>query len=88
MSKYLAENYDVQVVGITVSKEGAKYASDRCSKLPVDIRLMDYRDLNEEFDRIVSVGMCQNTECCDKTLEYSVSNVWIKYLRNIEVFLM
>ncbi|CAL8100367.1 unnamed protein product [Orchesella dallaii] len=56
LSKYLAENYGVRVVGITVSQEGAKYARERCSKLPVDIRLMDYRDLDEKFDRIVSVG--------------------------------
>lgn len=56
LCKHLAENYGVSMVGITVSEEGAKFARDRCSKLPVDIRLMDYRDLNEEFDRIVSVG--------------------------------
>ena len=28
--------------------------------LPVEIRLQDYRDINEHFDRIVSVGMFEH----------------------------
>jgi cyclopropane-fatty-acyl-phospholipid synthase len=35
-------------------------AKERCSGLPVEIRLVDYRDLNEPFDRIVSVGMFEH----------------------------
>ena len=57
LCKYLAEKYQVQVVGCTVSVEGAKLAQQRCENLPVDIRVIDYRDLDEKFDRIVSVGM-------------------------------
>ena len=60
LSKYLASRYDVKVVGITVGKEGAEYARKRCEGYPVDIRVMDYRDLNETFDRIVSVGMFEH----------------------------
>jgi len=60
LCKYLAEQYRVKVVGITISKEGAKLAIERCKGLPVDIRLIDYRDLNEKFDRIVSVGMFEH----------------------------
>ena len=60
LCKFLAEKYDVQVVGITVSEEGAKIAQERCEGLPIDIRLQDYRDLNEKFDRIVSVGMFEH----------------------------
>lgn len=47
-------------MGITISKEGAKYAKNVCAGLPVEIRLVDYRDLNEQFDRIVSVGMFEH----------------------------
>jgi cyclopropane-fatty-acyl-phospholipid synthase len=31
-----------------------------CKGLPVEIRLQDYRDVNEKFDRIVSVGMIEH----------------------------
>ena len=31
-----------------------------CEGLPVEIRLMDYRALNEKFDRIISVGMFEH----------------------------
>lgn len=65
--KYAAENYDVEVVGITVSKEQAEYAADDCKDMNVKIELMDYRDLSTEslysgmlFDRVVSVGMFEH----------------------------
>jgi len=60
LCRHLALNYSVEVVGITISKEGAELARLRCKNLPVEIRLTDYRDLNEEFDRIVSVGMFEH----------------------------
>ncbi|ODM95269.1 Cyclopropane-fatty-acyl-phospholipid synthase [Orchesella cincta] len=52
---YLAENYGVECVGISVSKEGVKYAKKKCEGLNVELRVQDYRDLNEKFDRIVSI---------------------------------
>lgn len=65
--KYAAENYNVEVVGITVSKEQAEYAIQDCKDLNVKIELMDYRDLITEsmytdmlFDRVVSVGMFEH----------------------------
>jgi cyclopropane fatty-acyl-phospholipid synthase-like methyltransferase len=36
------------------------FARQRCRGLPVRIELMDYRDLTETFDRIVSVGMFEH----------------------------
>lgn len=60
LSAYMARKYQVSVVGITVSREQVSLATERCQGLPVDIRLMDYRDLNEPFDRIVSVGMFEH----------------------------
>jgi len=59
-AQYLAERYGVQVVGITVSKEQAKLASERCRGLPVEIRLEDYRQTQGKFDRILSVGMFEH----------------------------
>jgi cyclopropane-fatty-acyl-phospholipid synthase len=58
--KYAAEKYDAQVVGITVSKEQVALGKELCKGLPVEVRLQDYRDVNEKFDRIVSVGMIEH----------------------------
>lgn len=58
--KFLAENYGVSCVGITIAEDGVKYAQNLCKGLDVEIRLQDYRDLNDQFDRIVSVGMFEH----------------------------
>jgi len=58
--KYAAEKYGVEVVGITVSEEQIALGKKLCAGLPVEFRLMDYRDLNEQFDRAVSVGMIEH----------------------------
>jgi cyclopropane-fatty-acyl-phospholipid synthase len=58
--KYAAQKYNVEVVGITVSKEQVELGRKLCKDFPVEFRLMDYRDLNEKFDRIVSVGMIEH----------------------------
>ena len=57
---HAAKNYGVKVVGVTVSKEQVKLAEEKCKGLPVEIRLQDYRKLNEKFDHIVSVGMFEH----------------------------
>ena len=59
-AKYAAEKYGVEVVGITVSKEQVALAKELCKDLPVEFRLQDYRDVNEKFDRVVSVGMIEH----------------------------
>ncbi|MEK6731954.1 MAG: cyclopropane fatty acyl phospholipid synthase [Pseudomonadota bacterium] len=60
LAKYAAENYGVSVIGITVSKEQTELARERCKGLPVEIRLQDYRDVTEKFDRIASLGMFEH----------------------------
>ncbi len=59
-AKFAAENYGVSVVGITISKEQQKLGMELCQGLPVDIRLQDYRDINEKFDHIMSLGMFEH----------------------------
>jgi len=59
-AKYAAENYNVSVVGVTISKEQADFAQNFCKGLPIDIRVQDYRDLQEKFDHIISVGMFEH----------------------------
>lgn len=60
LDRYAAENYGVEVTGITVSKEQQQLAQERCAGLPVTIELMDYRDLNGSYDKVVSVGMFEH----------------------------
>lgn len=60
LAKYAAENHGVNVVGVTISKQQFEYATEYCKGLPVSFRLQDYRDINESFDRIVSVGMFEH----------------------------
>jgi cyclopropane-fatty-acyl-phospholipid synthase len=58
--KYAADKYKVKVVGITVSKEQVDWGKTLCMGLPVEIRLQDYRDVDDKFDHIVSVGMIEH----------------------------
>ncbi len=60
LAKLAAESYGVEVTGITVSKEQQRLARERCADLPVNIELMDYRDLEGDFDKVVSVGMFEH----------------------------
>ncbi len=59
-ARFAAENYGATVTGITVSKEQMALAQERCKGLPVTIRLQDYRDVDERFDHIISLGMFEH----------------------------
>ena len=60
----LAEQADARVIGLTLSEEQARVARDRVRErgleARVDIRIQDYRDVPERFERIVSVGMFEH----------------------------
>ena len=59
--RHIVRKYDVSAVGITISKEQADASAQLCKDLPVDIRLLDYKDLkNESFDAIISIGMVEH----------------------------
>lgn len=57
---YAAEHYGVECVGITISREQVAWASKHYPDLPLEFRLQDYREVNDTFDRIVSVGMFEH----------------------------
>ncbi|UCS92910.1 cyclopropane fatty acyl phospholipid synthase [Echinicola marina] len=57
---YAARNYQVEVVGLTLSEKQAELAKVRCRGLDVEIRLQDYREVNESFDRVLSIGMMEH----------------------------
>ncbi|MCB1358890.1 MAG: class I SAM-dependent methyltransferase, partial [Maritimibacter sp.] len=64
MALTLARDYGAHVVGVTLSKEQYAVAVERVREEglegQVDIRLTDYREVTETFDRIVSVGMFEH----------------------------
>lgn len=82
LARHLAEHSSCHVLGITNSRVQADYAAKHTAGLPVDIRLCDYRELNENdfgrFSRIVSVGMFEHVgrshhheffDVCDSLLD-------------------
>lgn len=60
LARYAAEHYQVDVVGITVSKQQVELGARLSAGLPVELRYVDYRDVDEKFDRVVSVGMFEH----------------------------
>src|ERR1051326_8177153 len=64
LALYLAEHTGARVTGITLSKEQHALAQVRAGEKDlaqqVEFRLQDYRDIDERFDRIVSVGMFEH----------------------------
>ena len=79
LSEYAAKNCGVKVTGVTISKEQQQYAMQRCKDLPVDIRLCDYRDLNETFDKIVSVGMFEHVGPKNYKTYFNVASRCLKH---------
>ena len=64
MSLYLAREYDVNVLGITLSKEQKMVCERRAEEeglsQKVEFKLMDYREDVGKFDRVVSIGMFEH----------------------------
>jgi len=60
----IAKKSQCEVVGITLSENQYNYSVEKAKENglenQVQFRLTDYRDLNEKFDRIVSVGMFEH----------------------------
>ena len=59
-AKFAAKHYKVHVVGVTISEQQALWARKNCQDLPIEIRFQDYRDVAEQFDRVVSIGMFEH----------------------------
>jgi len=60
----IAKNTNCEVTGITLSKKQFDYCVEKARELKLEnqvtFKLIDYRELNEKFDRIVSVGMFEH----------------------------
>jgi len=64
MALTLAREHGARVLGVTLSQEQHRMATDRVAKAGladrIEIRLQDYREVTGPFDRIVSVGMFEH----------------------------
>lgn len=64
MALYIAQETGARVTGVTLSEEQHKIATERAALAGlsdrVQFRLQDYREVDETFDRIVSVGMYEH----------------------------
>tara|TARA_B100000579_G_scaffold154497_1_gene125556 strand:+ start:412 stop:1599 length:1188 start_codon:yes stop_codon:yes gene_type:complete len=60
----IAKQSKCEVLGITLSENQLQYSLDKVRELnlenQVSFKLLDYRELNEKFDRVVSVGMLEH----------------------------
>ena len=60
----IARTANCEVTGITLSENQLNYCNKKAKELnlenQVNFKLMDYRELNEKFDRIISVGMFEH----------------------------
>ena len=61
---FIAQKTNASVTGITLSENQLEYSKKKAKELnlgnQVEFKLADYRELNEKFDRIVSVGMFEH----------------------------
>ena len=77
-AKFAAEKYGAKVTGITVSTEQANYGNELCADLPVEIRVQDYRLLDEKFDHIVSIGMFEHVGSRNYRTYFDIANKCLK----------
>jgi len=59
-AKYAAEKYQVQVTGVNVSREQVELGRKLCASLPVELKLMDYREVTGTYDRVLSIGIMEH----------------------------
>ncbi len=77
----IAKQSKCEVLGITLSENQLEYSRNKAKELnlenQVSFELVDYRKLNEKFDRVVSVGM----------LEHVGKKFYNKYFNSVSKFL-
>ena len=59
-AKYAAEKYGAHVLGVTVSKEQVALGMELCQGLPVELRLQDYREVEGQYDAVISIGIMEH----------------------------
>lgn len=60
LMRHAATQYGAVCTGVTLSSEQLALGRELSKGLPVELRLQDYREVSETFDRVVSVGMFEH----------------------------
>ncbi|MBO9603208.1 MAG: class I SAM-dependent methyltransferase [Novosphingobium sp.] len=64
LALYLHKHYDVDVLGVALAPDQIEFCQERAREAGVadrvKFRLMDYRDVEGQFDRITSVGLLEH----------------------------
>jgi len=64
LALYLHRHYDVDVLGVALAPDQIEFCQERAREAGVadrvQFRLMDYRDVEGQFDRITSVGLLEH----------------------------
>ncbi|MDF2691390.1 MAG: cfa [Gammaproteobacteria bacterium] len=90
-AEFAAKNYGVSLTSVNISKEQVSYAKERCKGLDVHFHLCDYRDDQiynpsaKQFDKVVSIGMCEHVGCKNY---HSLMNVVSRNLKKHGLFLL
>jgi len=62
-AEHLAENYDIKLDCITISKKQFAFTKERIRRKKlgdkVNVKMMDYRDINKKYDIIISIEMIE-----------------------------
>jgi cyclopropane-fatty-acyl-phospholipid synthase len=60
LARYAAETCGCLATGLNISQEQLRFAREFCQGLPVSFADRDYREMDGQFDKIVSVGMFEH----------------------------
>ena len=88
---HAAKNYGVRMTSVNIAQEQMAYAKILCRDLPVNLVVSDYRDSasynpqHQQFDKVVSVGMCEHVGHKNYRQFFSIA---AKQLKSEGLFLM
>jgi cyclopropane-fatty-acyl-phospholipid synthase len=89
LMEYMCKNYQVNCVGLTVSREQKKFIEDKFSNLDIKVYQMDYIEFSENndqiFDKVVSVGMMEHVGLNDYNKYF---NIVSKIMNEKSLFLL
>lgn len=59
-AEYAINKYKIHYTGVSISREQILYAKKRLKKMQANFILSDYRSIQGEFDKVVSIGMFEH----------------------------
>lgn len=83
-AKFAATKYACQITSVNISEQQVSFAKKMCAGLPVTIQQADYRNIglynpyNIQFDKIVSIGMCEHIGSKNYTGFMRIANQQLK----------